>query len=144
MAHAFAVTGENSARTPEQDEIIGKLARGIVSRQMAVPAIFFLQTFKPMSYIGTQALAFLDPFASALFKGSKLDEYRRTFEDRRNVEELIRRIEDLEAQRDIQRKQPGNGEGVKDGQETGRHRSDSGDGLREHDDQSDPDRETGQ
>jgi hypothetical protein len=97
-------------RTPEQEEIIDRLARKIVDRQLTVPAIMLLESIKPASFLGTQVMAFLDPFAKAVFNYGELDLYRRTFEDRRNVEELIRRIERFDAELRLGGGRPGEAE----------------------------------
>ncbi len=92
---AFAVEKGNSTLTPKQEEILEKLAKKVARWQMGVPAIMFLETIKPLSFIGSQVLVFLDPIVKSVFNSSDYDEYTKLMEDRKNVELLIRKIEDV-------------------------------------------------
>ena len=42
-----------------------RLARRIVARGLATPAIFALESMKPLSFLGSQFLVFVQPFYSA-------------------------------------------------------------------------------
>ena len=52
-------------------KIISNLAKEIVNRGMSVPAIFFLESTKYMSFIGSQMLIFLGPIATCFINNSK-------------------------------------------------------------------------
>lgn len=91
----------------EERELLRKIAQKVVDMRMTVPAILFLESIKPLNYIGSQAMVFFEPFASALFRfrtlhmtGMQLSEYdlfRRMMEKRDNVERLLQKIEELDA-----------------------------------------------
>lgn len=83
--------------TPEEvDEVIDWMAREIYKYGMEVAAILFLESSKPVTFVGSQfGQAFLTPFLPFLgdemsVKGNKA---MRVFEDRENVERLITRLE---------------------------------------------------
>lgn len=95
LKKAFAIEEKGSTLTSKQEEILEKLAKKVAKWQMDVPAIMFLETIKPLSFIGSQVLVFLDPIVKSVFNSSDYDEYTKLMEDRRNVELLIRKIEDL-------------------------------------------------
>lgn len=80
----------------KKNEIIDKLARGIVNRQMAVPAIMFLESIKPMNFIASQLMVFFEPVILALFTVSNYREISLVFEERGSVEKIIQRIEYFE------------------------------------------------
>ncbi|MBU1627412.1 hypothetical protein KKB18_08600, partial [bacterium] len=82
-----------------------KIAKKIVDMQMAVPAIMFLESVKPLNFIGSQAMAFLQPFATAIFTLKDYDKFRIILEDRRSIEALICHIEDMEDKRRIELKE---------------------------------------
>ncbi len=82
----------------KQREILEKLAREIVERGLAVPAIFFLETVKPLSFLGTQAMVFFHPIVSAIFPSRIYGELTVILERRENVEWLICAIERLDGQ----------------------------------------------
>ena len=86
--------------TQEQfDELMQRLAEGVVARRMAPPAIFCLEASKPLSFIASQALIVFEPMIQAIFEFRDYRTFQKILEDRENVERLIRRIEDLEDDR---------------------------------------------
>ncbi len=105
LRKAFSMEKKESALTPKQEELLDKLARKVAKWQMGVPAIMFLETIKPLSFIGSQVLVFLDPFVRSIFNLTDYEEYTRLMEDRRNVELLICKIEDMSSQSTERRKE---------------------------------------
>jgi len=63
---------------------------------LAVPAVFFLESSKPLSFVGSQALVFFEPFVKAFLNLSSYDRFASLMEDRKNVERLICKLEELE------------------------------------------------
>jgi hypothetical protein len=92
----------NNINEHKQDEtiILDKIARAIVRRGMSVPAVFFIQTFKPMNFIGSQALVFFGPVIESLFPRAGIYEFAEFMEERDNVEKLMERIEELESEKE--------------------------------------------
>jgi hypothetical protein len=64
---------------------------------MSVPAIIFLESVKPLNYIGSQALVFFEPLVQTLFNFKDYDTFRRAMERRENVEVLLQKIEAADA-----------------------------------------------
>jgi len=84
--------------SPERrDELIGKIARAIVERNLTAPAIFFLESTKPLSFLGSQVMVFFDPLVRSIFNVRGYDDVRIALEDRRNVELLLNEIERYDA-----------------------------------------------
>ena len=52
-------------------KIISDLAKDIVQRGLSVPAIFFLESSKYVSFIGSQFLVFLGPIATCFINNKK-------------------------------------------------------------------------
>ncbi len=77
--------------TAERDALIERLARRVEAAGLVAPAIAFLEANKPFSFLGSQALLFLQPLLSPFLSGT--GEYIAFLEDRGNVERLIRRLE---------------------------------------------------
>ena len=92
-AFALHPEGDKPKLTEKQAELLDKLAQKVVGYRMAVPAIMFLETVKPLSYVGSQTMVFFEPMVKAVFNVAEYDEIRILMEDRRNVEELLVRIE---------------------------------------------------
>jgi hypothetical protein len=83
---------------PRQEEILDKIAAKVVQWKMAVPAIMFLESVKPLSYIGSQVMVFFEPFVHALFNLPEYNEFQQMMEKRENVERLLQRIEKFDAE----------------------------------------------
>jgi len=89
---------EEEALSKDEREILFKLADFIVRKGLTVPAILTLETVKPLNYIGSQTMVFLEPFVQAVFRDiAKYNTFRRMMEKRDNVERLLQKIEELDA-----------------------------------------------
>ncbi len=84
--------------TPPQREIIDRLAAWAVRRGMTTPAIMFLESIKPLSYVGSQAVIFFSPALEVLFDPVTVNSFATLMEDRKNVELLLREIERRDAE----------------------------------------------
>ena len=83
---------------PEEEEaVLEKLARKTVERRMTVPAIMFLESVKPLNYIGSQALVFFEPIVQTVFNFKDYDTFRLALEKRQTLEILIQKIEAYDA-----------------------------------------------
>ena len=78
-------------------EIISNLAKKIVRHGLAVPAIFFLEMVKYLSFFGSQLMVFFGPIITVFIASSSYYKYAELLEDRNNVEFLLLKIEELEA-----------------------------------------------
>ena len=85
--------------TNEQD-ILSKFASKIVDKGMTVPALFFLESTKYVSFIGSQMMVFFGPIMTSFINSEKYYNFSELLEDRGNVEYLLNEIEriDLEVQ----------------------------------------------
>ena len=87
------------AREMSEGELLEATAKAIVDRGLAAPAIFLLESSKPLSFVASQGLVFLGPFVDAALSVPHYDAFCRMMENRENVEKLIQRIEQLEDER---------------------------------------------
>jgi len=88
--------GATDARRQGQREIMDRLAGKIVERRLATPAILFLESIKPLSFLGNQALIFFQPIVQSIVNFNSYDEIAGILEDRENLEYLLSKIEALE------------------------------------------------
>ncbi|MCK5130979.1 MAG: hypothetical protein KAR40_02375 [Candidatus Sabulitectum sp.] len=97
--------------TPEEiDDLVKKIARKIVERDLTVPAIIFLESIKPVSFLGSQMLVFANPVVSLLVQSGDYYRFVRMIEDRENVEKLTVAIEEENALvSELRRKEKQNG-----------------------------------
>lgn len=83
----------SSGITPRQDEIFDRVAERIVGLGMTVPAILFLESSRPLNFIGSQFLLFLDPFVRVFLNSRDYSEFAEAIGDRDSFELFIQRIE---------------------------------------------------
>jgi hypothetical protein len=94
----------------EEDELILKIAKQINKYGINIPAMFVIETFKPLSYIGSQmGRFFISPYL--IMVGDELgmtgEKIIQLFENRDNVDKLIAAIDNLqneEKQKEKERK----------------------------------------
>jgi hypothetical protein len=84
--------------TENEAAVMERVAAKVVEWKMTVPAILFLESVKPLNYIGAQAMVFFEPFVQALFNIKDYDTFREMMERRENMERLLLKIEELDAQ----------------------------------------------
>jgi hypothetical protein len=88
----------------EAEELFSRLAAWVVERRMAAPAILFLESHRPLSFLGSQAMimasplvSFFEPFIKGMLgKNFTYEDYRRfaeLMESRENLELLVVAIE---------------------------------------------------
>jgi len=81
------------------EETIEKVAAKVSQLGLEMPAILMLEAHKPLTFFANQGLIFLTPILYPLF-GGRTQRAARFFEDRKNVEKLIQRIEQKAADRE--------------------------------------------
>jgi len=88
--------------TPEEEErVIRKVASVIHKYGMDAAAILFLESFKPLVYIGGElGKFFISPFLPALGEEISIsgEKFFRIFEKRENIERLITILEEMSAE----------------------------------------------
>ena len=92
LRHAFAL-GDDASFGDAEKALAEKLADFVVRRSMGEAALMLLESMRPLSFLSSQALHALQPFATAVFNP---DEYRRfaaMLENRGSIPLLIDAIE---------------------------------------------------
>jgi len=77
----------------DAQKIISNLAKDIVQRGLSVPAVFFLESTKYVSFIGSQFLVFLGPVATCFINNQKYYDFTTLLEKKSNIDFLINEIE---------------------------------------------------
>jgi hypothetical protein len=96
--HAFALDEPNVEPTDAQKQVVDKVCREVMRRGLATPALVFLEIFRPMNYIGSQAMHFFRPIVTVILDGEGYRHFSEFLEHRESVDYLRRRIEELEDQ----------------------------------------------
>ncbi len=86
----------------EEDAVMDKFARKVVEWRMAVPAILFIESGRPLNYIASQAMIVAQPLAQPtlemFFNFQEYDVFRQALERRENVEIVLQKIEKYDAE----------------------------------------------
>lgn len=83
--------------TEDYSDLMEKIAKSIVQRQLTVPAIIFLESIKPLSFLGNQMLIFANPVVSLVVQSGNYYKFIRMIENRENIEKLTIMIEEENA-----------------------------------------------
>ena len=86
-------------RNKSENKIISQLAKKIVRHGLAVPAIFFIEMVKYLSFFGSQMMVFFGPIITVFIPSHSYYKYAELFEDRKNVEYLLIEIERMESKK---------------------------------------------
>ena len=87
--------------SPEQAASVDKVAEFVVRFGMGTPAVFTLETMRPLSYVGSQFMHMLTPAVSTFLTSSAWNSMADLLEDRRGMDYVLERIE--HAQKEQQR-----------------------------------------
>ena len=89
FAHAFAVTPPASGFSPDEIALLEKIAHHIVSREMAAPALLFLESLGPLSFLGSQVVHGLKPFMDVVIDPADAERLATLLERRDGIDQLI-------------------------------------------------------
>jgi hypothetical protein len=90
--------------TPLDEEalraLVDSVARKVVDRGLEAAAVLFLEMYKPLSFLVSQSLMVGMPFLSPFVGAQRVADISKALKDRENIEVLVRRIEDVAAEKD--------------------------------------------
>jgi len=92
LAHAFAL-GLAEGVTAEEQALLEKVARLIVKRGMAAPAVLFLESVGPLGFLGSQFLHALTPLLDLVCNQAELERMAHLLEKRESVSLLVEMIQ---------------------------------------------------
>ena len=77
----------------KEKKILKKYADKIIDRQLSVPAVFFLETFKYLSFLFSQSMVVFGPLLTLFINQKKYYQFSNIISNRSNVEYFISQIE---------------------------------------------------
>lgn len=89
-----------------ESELIERIARRVVAMRLETPAVLWLEMNKPLAFIASQALVVGTPLLGLVLNPEDLIAFGNLLRDRRGVERLIDRIEELSLEKKVP---PGSG-----------------------------------
>jgi hypothetical protein len=93
LSHAFSTRSEAETFTIEDLALLQRVADAVVKRGMAAPAVVFLESLGPMSFLGSQALHFFAPIIELAFSANEVSQVAALLERRDTTVRLIALIE---------------------------------------------------
>lgn len=94
--HAFAIEPDGPAvPTAEQQPVIDGLCQRIVDRGLALPAILFLESCKPLGPVAAQSLLVVQPWFELVINRDQLAIFTRFLDRRGSFDYLCQRLEEL-------------------------------------------------
>ena len=94
FAHAFAVPSGKEPLSEEERALMDKAAGFVVKKRMAAPAVLFLESLLPMSFLGNQVMVFLQPIIASFFSPLEYERLAQILERRECIALFIERIEE--------------------------------------------------
>ena len=79
---------------------MAKVADFLVRFGMTTPALFTLETMRPLSYVGSQFMHILTPAVTTFLTTEAWNEMAELLEDRRGMDYVLERIEQADRERD--------------------------------------------
>ena len=99
LTHAFAVEDSQHTFSVEDEVLLGRVANYIAARRMTVPAILFLESMRPLNFVGSQVMVFLQPILASFFSVQDYKHRADILEKRQSIDVLIHKIEGNEPKR---------------------------------------------
>jgi len=97
IKNAFAIESpENCKPSQEQKLVVDKICKEVVRRHLTTPALIFLESFRPLNYIGSQIMHYFQPIISAVLTGDGYQHFTEFIEQRGSVDYMCSRIEYFE------------------------------------------------
>jgi len=96
LKKAFAIKKEDNLINSEEKEFLDKIAKKVVDKGMCLPAVLFLESVKPLNFIGSQILLFFEPILKTFIEFKSYDRLITILEKRESIPVLINRLEYFE------------------------------------------------
>lgn len=98
MAVEPKTTGFEEELTERQKVLITKLADWTVRKRMTTPAILFLESVRPLNFVGSQVMVFFAPVVNVVFNMPEWNELQAVLERRESIAYVLDLIEEKEAE----------------------------------------------
>lgn len=83
---------ERAAENARKQEIIEKLSRAIISRQLQSPAVLFLELNRPLGFLMSQAALFARPFLGFFLQPEDVSAAAEVLADPESFDQLLERL----------------------------------------------------
>ena len=84
--------------SPDQLKLLHKMSAKVVQLRMTVPAILFMESMRPLNYVGSQVMVFFAPLVQIVFTSPEWDQMQKVLEKRESLGYIIELIEEKESE----------------------------------------------
>ena len=96
---------DHAGMTDEDRQFLEGIAGWLAERRLAAAALLFLESVKPLNFVGSQFMFFFEPVVKAFLPGAGYSRFASLMEDRSRVEEFLRMIERADASQQDRKKE---------------------------------------
>jgi hypothetical protein len=97
FAHAFALALAGQPLSSEEATLLEKVADVIVRRDMTAPALLFLESLGPLTFLGSQVGHGMRPFLELFCDATEMERLATLLERRDSIDQLIVLIQERTA-----------------------------------------------
>ena len=94
--HAFAVETNPEPPSEAELQLVERICREVVRRQMTIPAITFLEMARPLNYLGSQIMRFFEPIVTAIADAKDYQTFAKFLERRDAIETICEQLTKIE------------------------------------------------
>jgi len=80
----------------EAQEIMDKIAKFLARRRLGSASIMFIESLRPLHFIGSQLLYMLSPFAELIFEPNEYQKLACALKDEKNVAYILDQIDNYD------------------------------------------------
>jgi hypothetical protein len=97
LKYAFSTEDESSVKfSDEEIQLLNKIAGLIIKKRLGPVTVMFLESVRPLNFLGSQVMVFLQPIISFVISTKELDLLAKILEKRKSIPLLIELIEKKE------------------------------------------------
>ena len=97
VKYAFHVEDESNQKFSEEElALLNKVADIVVRKRLTAPAMMFLESVRPLNFLGSQAMIFFQPIVSLVVSTKEVDLLAQILERRSSIPLFIELIEKRE------------------------------------------------
>jgi len=96
IEHAFKIDDGRDSITDEDNQLLEKISNFLIKKRMTVPALMFLETVKPLNFVGSSMMTFFKPTLGAVLNKFEYERLESLLEKRCGIEILIEKIDELQ------------------------------------------------
>jgi hypothetical protein len=97
LKYAFTVEDETSITFSEEEmKLLNKVTDIIVKKRLTAVAVMFLESVRPLNFLGSQVIVFFQPIVNLIISTKELELLSKILEKRTSIPLLIELIEKRE------------------------------------------------